>query len=165
MHARSLVLTARNFGPVTFSAMAARRLIMVLLVLLFLSSLAAALIPVERASNDDSSTSTTTPPAADTDTGGQLLIKHLDAGDAKPKTIRMRLGDQLQLSVAADSPNQVEIPAFGQLEPVDLGSPATFDLLPDAAGRYPVKLVSSNRTVGRIVVVGPRRPSESGRKA
>jgi hypothetical protein len=145
--------------------MAARRLIMVLLVLLFLSSLAAALIPVERSSRSDSSTTTTTQHAAGTDTAGRLLVKRLDAGDARPHTIRMRLGDQLQLSVVAGGPNQVEIPAFDQLEPVDLGSPATFDLLPDAAGRYPVKLVSSNRTVGRIVVVGPRRPSESGRRA
>jgi hypothetical protein len=144
--------------------MAARRLIMVLLVLLFLSSLAAALIPVERSSTSDSSTTTTTQPAT-ADTAGQLLVRRLDARDNKPKTIRMRLGDQLQLSVEAGGPNQVEIPAFDQLEPVDLGSPATFDLLPDAAGRYPVKLVLGNRTVGRIVVVGPKRTNGSGRKA
>jgi hypothetical protein len=137
---------------------------MVLLVLLFLSSLAAALIPVERSSDEGSST-TTTQPAATADTGGRLLIRRIDAREDKPRTIRMRLGDQLQLSVDASGPNQVEIPAFDQLEPVDLGSPATFDLLPDAAGRYPVKLVEGNRTVGRIVVVGPRRPSESGRRA
>jgi hypothetical protein len=145
--------------------MAARRLIVVLLVLLFLSSLAAALIPVERSSRDEGSSTTTTQPAATADTGGRLLIRRIDARDDKPRTVRMRLGDQLQLSVDAGGPNQVEIPAFDQLEPVDLGSPATFDLLPDAAGRYPVKLVEGNRTVGRIVVVGPRRPSESGRRA
>ena len=138
---------------------------MVLLVLLFLSSLAAALIPVERSSNNDSTTTTTTQPAAHADAGGQLLIRRIDARDAKPQKIRMRLGDQLQLSVEAGGPNQVEIPAFDQLEPADLGSPATFDLLPDAAGRYPVKLVEGNRTVGRIVVVGPKRTSESGRRA
>jgi hypothetical protein len=146
--------------------MAARRLIMVLLVLLFLSSLAAALIPVERSSTSDSSSAnTTTEPSAAADAGGELLIRRLNASDKKPQTIRMRLGDQLQLSVAADSPNQVELPAFDMVEPVDLGSPATFDLLPDAAGRYPVKLVLGGRTVGRIVVVGPRRASESGRRA
>ena len=147
--------------------MAARRLIMVLLVLLFLSSLAAALIPVERSSENDSSTTPTTQPSATADTAGELLTRRINAADNKPQTIRMRLGDQLQLSVEAGAPNQVEIPAFDQLEPVDLGSPATFDLLPDAAGRYPVKLVIGNRTVGRIVVVGPRRPpaNESGRRA
>jgi hypothetical protein len=144
--------------------MAARRLIMVLLVLLFLSSLAAALIPIERSSDDETS-STTTTPSAGADTTGRLLTRRIDAGDQKQQTIRMRLGDQLQLSVGAESPNQVEIPAFDMLEPVDRGSPATFDLLPDAAGRYPVRLVEGGRTVGRIVVVGPRRPSESGRRA
>ena len=137
---------------------------MVLLVLLFLSSLAAALIPVERSSTSDSTTTTRSQPAT-ADTPGELLSRRLDSRDNKPKTIRMRLGDQLQLSVDAGGPNQVQIPAFDQLEPVDLGSPAKFDLLPDAAGRYPVKLVLGDRTVGRIVVVGPRRTSESGRKA
>jgi hypothetical protein len=145
--------------------MAARRLIMVLLVLLFLSSLAAALIPVERSSTSDSSSTSTTKTSTAADTGGRLLVKRLDARDRKPETIRMRLGDQLQLSVEAGGPNQVEIRAFDQLEPVDLGAPAKFDLLPDAAGRYPVKLVLSNRTVGRIVVVGPKRTNGSGRKA
>jgi hypothetical protein len=144
--------------------MAARRLIMVLLVLLFVSSLAAALIPVTRSGDSTSSTTTTQP--ANADTAGRLLTRRIDGRDNKPATIRMRLGDQLQLSVDAARPNQVEIPAFDQLEPVDLGAPATFDLLPDAAGRYPVKLVEGDRTVGRIVVVGPRRPAnESGRKA
>jgi hypothetical protein len=147
--------------------MAARRLIMVLLVLLFLSSLAAALIPVEQSSRDDTnSTNPTTQPSATADTGGRLVTQRVDARDDKQQTIRMRLGDQLQLIVDADGPNQVEIPAFDQLKPVDLGSPARFDLLPDMAGRYPVKLVFGNRTVARIVVVGPRRaPNESGRKA
>jgi hypothetical protein len=160
-------MSGQEFPPRNLLAVAARRLIMVLLVLLFLSSLAAALIPVERSSRDDSSSTTsTTQPSATADTSGQLLTKRIDARDNKPAVIRMRLGDQLQLSVETGSPNQVEIPAFDQLKPADLGSPATFDLLPDAAGRYPVKLVFGNRTVGRIVVVGPRRPpNESGRKA
>jgi len=142
--------------------MAARRLIMVLLVLLLVSSLAAALIPIEQ-SHDSSSTTTTTTAAAKP--SGRLLIRRIDAGARKPEEIRMHVGDQLQLSVDSDVPDQVEIPALDQIEPVDNGSPARFDLLVDQARSYPVRLVEADKTVGRIVVTARNRASESGRRS
>jgi hypothetical protein len=78
----------------------------------------------------------------------------------------MRVGDELQLTVDADRPDQVEIPALDQVEPVDLGAPAHFDILADQAGDYPVRLVEANRAVARIVIrKRAGRTNESGRKA
>ena len=133
--------------------MAARRLIFVLLVLLMISSFAAALVPIERSARDDESSSTTTtetteaaaPPA------GELKVRTIRAGE-HPRTVRIRLGDQLQLAVAADALDEVEIPALGEIESVDPGSPALFDLLPLDPGRYSIRLVDADRVVGSIEV-------------
>jgi hypothetical protein len=144
--------------------MAARRLIMVLLVLLFISSIAAALVPIERSSRDQSSTTTTQLPSpAPT---GKLVIRRIDSSKRGSEEVRMHVGDELQLTVDNERPDQVEIPALDQVEPVDLGAPAHFDILADQARVYPVRLVEANRTIARIVVAKPaRRPNGSGRRA
>jgi hypothetical protein len=156
--------------------MAARRLIMILLVLLFISSIAAALVPIDR-SGDSESSSTTTTRAAASEPRGRSLTKQLDTGGAK-QTIRMRLGDELTLTVEGHAPDQVEIPRLDLVEPIDRGSPAQFfNLLPDITGTLKVRLIEANRTVGHIVVSAPkpqpkdkresdrRRANESGRRA
>jgi hypothetical protein len=153
--------------------MAARRLILILLVLLFVSSLAAALVPIDR-SGDSTSTSTTTE-VAKTPPEGREIIKRIDARERKPETIRMRVGDQLRLTVDGRAPDQVEIPRLDLLEPVDLGAPARFDLLADEPGTYLIRLLEARRTIGRLVVRPAKRAtekdgkrrgaSESGRRA
>jgi hypothetical protein len=150
--------------------MAARRLIMILLVLLFVSSLTAALVPIDR-SGDETST-TTAPPAAEPP-AAELVHARIDTRDKRPKTIRMQVGDQLALLVSGHAPDEVEIPRLDLLEPVDLGAPARFELLADAAGTYPIRLLEARRQIGRIVVSArpaakrkdKRGPSESGRRA
>ena len=139
--------------------MAARRLILVMLVLLVLSSAVAALIPVERKALDDTSSTTTTtvqePPAA-----GELVQHKLDADAKRPDTIRIAKGDQLELTVTASQPGQIEIEALGVFEAVDRSFPAHLDLLPADPGTYPVRLVPDEpagdrgRVVGRVVVGG-----------
>ena len=150
---------------------------MILLVLLFISSIAAALVPIDRSGDSESSSTTTTTRAAASEPRGRSLTKQLDTGGAK-QTIRMRLGDELTLTVEGHAPDQVEIPRLDLVEPIDRGSPAQFfNLLPDIIGTLKVRLIEANRTVGHIVVSPPkpqpkrkresdrRRANESGRRA
>lgn len=133
--------------------MAARRLIFILLVLLMISSFAAALVPVERDSREDDSSSTTSTETAQAPAppAGELVVRRIEAGE-KARTVRIELGDQLRLAVAADALDEVEIRALGETEAVDPVSPALFDLLPADPGTYPIRLVEADRVIGRIEV-------------
>ena len=141
--------------------MAARRLIFVMLVLLLASSIAAALVPVERDGGSDTSSSSTTeaarPPA------GQVVQRTLDAAGKRTARVRLALGDALVLTVTAPRPDQVEIADLGELEDVDPGAPARFDLLPREPGTYEVRLLGRDRTVGSIEVTSRRTPAKAGR--
>jgi len=147
------------FGLNTLPAMAARRLITAMIVLLVLSSVAAALVPVD-SRTDVSSTETETTLDRPESTG-ELHRETLRAGAKPPGAgskrgrIVIELGDQLVLRVTSPVPEQVEIPALGEIASVDPDAPAHFDLLPFEAGRYPVRLVDARRTVG-VIVVEPR---------
>jgi hypothetical protein len=134
---------------------AARRLILVLLVLLVLSSVVAALIPVERGRNGDSTTSTTSTAAEAPPPTGELVRRTVDAGAAKPVRIKLPPGSELQLTVSGDKrPDQVEIPALGELENIDPDFPARFDLLLVEPGSFDVRLVEARRVIARIEVKG-----------
>ncbi|MGH2953161.1 MAG: hypothetical protein ACRDK9_03940 [Solirubrobacterales bacterium] len=142
--------------------MAARRLVIVMLVLLFVSTLAAALVPPPE--TDDPETRRTT----ETTEGprGRQISRTLDAGAAQPQTIRLKIGDQLALTVRSPRPVQVELAGLGQLEDVDPASPARFNLFPSEPGEHAVRLLGSGRVIGRIVI-GERtgEVSESRRRA
>ena len=139
--------------------MAARRLILAMIVLLVISSVAAALIPVERRAGR-SSTSTETSTVDQPGPTGELVNATLGTGGKKPQTVAIKLGDQLALRVTSKVSDQVEIPALGELEPVDRDAPARFDLLPFEPGRYVVRVVSSGEPAGWIVVTRPQKPQE-----
>ena len=124
-----------------------------MLVLLVLSSIAAALIPVDRSQTDDETTSSSTTTTTTTRNEGRLLMRRVSAAAAKAPTIRMDVGDQLQLTVTSPLPNMVEIEEFGKLVNVDPNFPARFDLLPFEAGRYPVRLVDPPGQVATINVL------------
>lgn len=148
---------ASSPGP-KLTRVAARRLILVMLVLLVLSSIAAALIPVDRNRlSDQSSTQTTMQPQPAEPADGELATRTVSADGAKPVNVRIGVGDQLQLTVTAKRPDMVEIPGFGELEDVDPDFPASFNLLPFEAGRFPVRLVEGERTVATIVVESAKR--------
>ena len=144
---------------------AARRLIVLMLALLVVSSIAAALAPVREADEDTSTTSTTAtePPP------GELLRETIDAGERKPARIALELGDQLELQVTAKRVDEVEIAGLGLLEQVDPNAAARFSLLPREAGRYEVRLLDADRTIGWIEIAARRdtgernRPDEPGR--
>jgi hypothetical protein len=140
---------------------AARRLLIVMLVLLGVSTVAAALVPVERdADGDDTTTTSTTTTKRPT---GELMRESIHAGAREPQTIRVHVGDQLQLEITARKADQVEIPRLGELEDVDPDAPARFDLLLFDRGRFGVRLVEAERLIGEIVV-RPRQPPKDSKR-
>jgi hypothetical protein len=132
--------------------MAARRLVAVLIVLLVFSTVAAILVPPPPAREDTSTSSTTTTSRGERPSKGRLVRETLATRAAEPKRIPVRVGDQLLLRVESRRFRQVEVAGFGQIESADRFDPATFDLLPDALGAYPVRVVGSGRVIGRIDV-------------
>jgi hypothetical protein len=128
---------------------AARRLIFIMLALLLIASIAAYLVPVEPPGEESSTTSTT---AAELPEPGDLVRARIDAGREKRPTIKITLGDQLALTVAAPRPDRVEIAGLGELADVDPAAPARFDLLPSEPATYPVRLLDAGRIAGRIEV-------------
>lgn len=131
--------------------MAARRLVIVMLVLLGASTLAAALVPVPSSEEEQAQDEPEPPPKPEST--GELVREtiHVSGGEG-PRRVRISLGDQLQLTVRARRPDEVEIPAFGEVRDVGPGTPAFFDLLPFQPGNYPVRLIGADRAIARVVV-------------
>ncbi|MFN2612240.1 MAG: hypothetical protein ABR536_02595 [Solirubrobacterales bacterium] len=145
--------------------MAARRLLIVMLIVLGVLTLATALAPQK---GNDAKTPAETSTAPNTTVSGQtrkgvLLEVTIDADDAAARNVprRVTAGDQLQLKVASNSPDQVEIPAFGQVQPVTRDAPAYFDLLLDKPGIYEVKLLEAGRVAGLIQVSPAAQPASN----
>jgi hypothetical protein len=141
---------------------AARRLVVVMLVLLAVSTLAAALLPPpENRETPPAQTrpkeqrQTREPQRAEQD--GLLLAARMRLGRREPKTVRIELGDQLRLNVAAPFGDDVEIPALGLTQAVTPFAPATFDLLATRIGTFPVRAVDSGLVAGRLLVGRPGR--------
>jgi hypothetical protein len=141
----------------TLPPMAARRLIMVLLVLLIVSTFAATLVPPPDRDTDETTTPATSIPSEDR---GRLVHATVSADAKRPVRVRLELGNELALRVTASRFHEVEIPTLGEFDEVDQFAPVVFDLLPDGAGRYPVRVVETGDVIARIVVV-----SGSGRRA
>jgi hypothetical protein len=142
--------------------MAARRLVIVMLLMLGISTLAALLAPTVRrdGSATESTTTTRDEQTQPREPSGRLVRATIDAS-RRPRTVRIRAGDQLALVVRSKRPDGVEIPRLGELDDVDPVSPARFDLLPPA-GRYVVRLVERGEPIGQIVVRSEGAKTESG---
>jgi hypothetical protein len=146
--------------------MAARRLLIVLLILLGISTLAAVLAPPPDEKTDTKPVTTQVAPPPIEQIGadnGRLLKATIDADDEKVTVVPLRVGDQLALQVRSKVSDQVEIPAFGQIEATSRDGPANFDLLLEEKGSYDVKLVDAGRVVGRLEVSAARPGKGSGK--
>lgn len=135
--------------------MAARRLILVLVVLLAISIVAAALAPDRQSgllgekTTDETTTESTTAP--DPETSGELVTTTIEADPEAPETVRASPGDQLELQVDSARPREIQIDAYGVLEPAEPDSPALFSLLLREAGEVAIIDAESGEIVGRIV--------------
>jgi hypothetical protein len=135
---------------------AARRLLIVMLVLLGISVLGGTLLPSQRSEERTGTTETTEAPtettARDEVPQGRLLTQELRVSPDRVYKIEIAVGDQLQLTVRSSKPDQVEIPRLGLVDTVDRFAPARFDVLATEPGSYPIRLIETDRTIGRIAV-------------
>jgi hypothetical protein len=129
----------------------ARRLLvpvsLVFLVLLILGSLA----PTDSTRTD--TTTTPVPPA------GGSPPRTVQATMPPNDEVRARVGDLVNITVESDTPGGVEMPDFGESEPVAPGAPAMFDVLPSEPGRFAVVSTDTGKQLGVLVVEGE---AESG---
>jgi hypothetical protein len=146
--------------------MVARRLLILMLVMLMIASLSSVFL-AEPGRRGDEAPATTTPRDPEPPRGapaageGRLLRATLDASAAKPRTIRMRVGDQLALRVQARQALQVELAGLGQLEDLVPPAPARFNLYADRRGSFPVRVLPAERTIG-VIEVKPAEGATQG---
>jgi len=80
-----------------------------------------------------------------------VTMKLSTAPDAAKKTVDAEVGDHVEILVEGAEPDSV---ALGEVsvEDVDADTPASFELLADTPGTYPLVLLSDNRTLGTLEV-------------
>jgi hypothetical protein len=144
--------------------MAARRLMALLLVVLVVSTVAAALIAPLRQDPELTPTEEATQArdaaqAAGADDSGRLIQKSVQTPSRNPPKVRMRPGDQLELTVHTRTATQVEIPRLGQLEDAAPDAPAHFSFLASSAGRFEARALGAG-PVATILVKQEPRPAE-----
>jgi hypothetical protein len=126
----------------SISGRMARRLLVPVTLLFLVLLILGSLTPTDRTSTD--TTPTTTPaPATRTRTVEATL---------PGRDVRAGVGDLVSLTVESKTVGGVELPDFGESEPVAPSAPAFFDILPTEAGRFPVVSTESGKEIGTIVV-------------
>lgn len=144
--------------------MAARRLIVVLVLLLAVSVAAAALAPERRgastAAEEEAGASTTQgSPGEDS---GELVERGIVASAEDPETIRLAVGDHLQLSIASEEPLEIEIEALGVIGNTDPLAPAFFDVLMTEPVNAPITDTASGEVLGRVVATADEAKRDQG---
>jgi hypothetical protein len=149
-----------SIGPVL-----GRRLLVLFAVLLGLTALVTSLAPrpttvrgpgaVQRPS--PSATPDSTTPAEPAAGASRRIEQTISADPGRPRArVRARVGDVLELTVKGDVLDGVQIEELGELEPVEPGSPARFELLLERQGELRVELVDAERLIGLVLVgAGP----------
>ena len=135
--------------------MAARRVLILIVAVLVVSTIGTAVLaPRPDPPPEGATTSTTTStPKQENDRPGRLVEKAVQVPSRRPRTVRLRAGDQLELTVRTRTPVQVEIPRLGMIEDAAPDAPAHFSVLPGSPGRFEVRL-AQGRTVA-VIRVGP----------
>jgi hypothetical protein len=138
-----------------------RRLLVLFAVLLGLTALATSLAPrptVPRSGVLSPTPSPTATPAPERSATASRRIEQTITADPGHRRARIeaRVGDILALTVRGDVLDGVEIAELGELEPIEPGSPARFEVLLDRRGELRVSLLDAERLIGLIEVAGPR---------
>ena len=149
--------------------MAARRLLIVMLVLLGISTLAAALVPQRTPKDETTRGSTATQPQTTTtkEQAARSLSAEITVGPKEPPVVvagpvclkpkprcePIHVGDQLTLLVYSKPAAQLDFKEFGLFQFASPNSPAQFELLPTAAGRFGILFASTNRVAARVEIL------------
>ena len=141
-----------------------RRLLTVMLLLLVGLVIASAVAPppedegeeTARTSTSQATTTTPTTPAEpdpepaedapDADADGVAGVLPRD------KTVNARPGEAIELQVTAKEAATIEIPALGAMQPAAPQAPAQFVVAVDETGRYDVRDLAADRSLGTVVV-------------
>jgi hypothetical protein len=135
--------------------MAARRALLLILVVIIVSTVGAAVLaPRPEPVPEPSTTTTATDQAPEPASSGRLIERTVQGASRRPQELRMRVGDQLELTVRADEPTDIEIPRLGTIEHATPDAPAHFSILPADAARLVVRF-ADGRTVAVIRVAEP----------
>jgi hypothetical protein len=135
----------RRTGGGIIHGVARRRVILFVVSLVVLAAIVSAIAP---RGNDATDTAPVVPgegPAAP-------AAPVVDASMPRKAPVAARVGDVVQLRVANDAADVVQIPALGLEEPVEEGLDATLVFDADRAGRFPVVLRESGRRIGTLAV-------------
>lgn len=134
-----------------------------MVVLLTISTLAAALVPPPQESQESSSTttatSTTTEATTDEPKADDLIRAEVPVpkGDEAPRQVDVEPGDQLALTVTSGEAGEVSLPDFGLVEFAGPGNPATFNVLVEESGQFPIRFAGAG--VVATIVSQPERPA------
>jgi hypothetical protein len=124
--------------------MLARRLLLLAAVLLLLTAVAAGLAPEERA--------TEPPTQASTLPEGTIVEEMISAAPDSDSRVVVQRGDVLKLEVTGDVLDSVQIEGLDRMEAIEPLTPARFELLAEAPGVYPIRLVDADRRIGAIEI-------------
>ncbi len=128
--------------------MAGRRFLLLIALLLGLTAVAASLVPRDRSSSPNAGEPSAAQPAgATTESRTETLTASED-----PQRLVIERGELIALEVSADERDAVSIPGLGLMDAVDPDSPATFTILADVPGDYPVELLEADRRIGTLEV-------------
>lgn len=135
--------------------MVPRRLLTVMLLLLVGLVIASALAPPpERGGEENARTGTSTTAETPETTTQQASAADDDADGVLPRDEQViaRVGQALELEVTAKKAATIEIPDLGEMQPAAPGAPAQFVVAFDAPGRYDVRDLDADASVGTVVV-------------
>jgi hypothetical protein len=140
----------------TLDGVLVRRLLVLLAVLIALTALAGSIAPVRIPSSSPAPSPSPQPPRASPEKPAQPDVPNVSAAlPAAPRRgsrrIMARVGDRVSITVRGSA---VDTVALGDLDvqPVERGLPAHFDVLVDAAGRYPLVLQDQDRRIATLEV-------------
>jgi hypothetical protein len=157
-------------GVPTIRSVHVRRALLLFAIVLGLAALAASL---SRPSDDEpdrppeqagTTTTDTTPQASPreqetTEVADSAATIELDAAD--DETRRLEAGRSASVEVAVQEPGQVTIPELGLTGAADPLTPARFDVLVTAEGRFPIEFIPAGsdetRAAGTLVVTPQKR--------
>jgi hypothetical protein len=139
-----------------------RRLLVLFAVLLGLTALVTSLAPRPTARapglaqrGATAPTATPTPALERGAAPSRRIVRTISTDPGRPRArVRARVGDVLALTVRGEVLDGVAIEELGELEPIEPGSPARFEVLLERQGELRVELVDSERLVG-VVDVAP----------
>jgi hypothetical protein len=127
--------------------MAGRRLLLFVVLLIAIGAVASATVPREERAPVRSPTSTPTVPPQDAP-----IARVVEARLPGRRDVRAKVGDIVQVQVAHDAADVVQVVALGVSEPVEPGIAAQLVFDADRPGRFAVTLRDAQRRVGTIDV-------------